>query len=130
MVKITTSQNIHLLYVGLLDYLKKVSPHPSPQPSEAIWRRRGSQDPDQGQGWHLSGDGSLGAGPRPLPLPPRRGGAAAPFRPVAPRTDPCFGTPLSGGTVYLSANLLFATSKGISWDMSELFRFSRVYLMA
>lgn len=28
MIKITTSQNIHMLYTDLLDYLKKVSPSP------------------------------------------------------------------------------------------------------
>lgn len=32
MIKITTSQNIHLLYVDLLDYLKKVSPLPQSSP--------------------------------------------------------------------------------------------------
>jgi hypothetical protein len=36
MVKITTSQNIHLLYLDLLDYLKKVSPSPW-GPREPSW---------------------------------------------------------------------------------------------
>lgn len=37
MIKITTSQNIHLLYVDLLDYLKKVSLSPQPSPREPTW---------------------------------------------------------------------------------------------
>lgn len=40
MMKITTSQNIHLLYVDLLDYLKKVSPHTlHPSPKEPSWSK-------------------------------------------------------------------------------------------
>lgn len=41
MIKITTSQNIHLLYVDLLDYLKKVSLSPAAQPQGAQLASRG-----------------------------------------------------------------------------------------
>lgn len=42
MIKITTSQNIHLLYVDLLDYLKKVSPLAQAQGAQLGGRGRGS----------------------------------------------------------------------------------------
>ena len=43
MVKITTSQNIHLLYVDLLDHLKKVSPLTPHPETETTSRSQGAQ---------------------------------------------------------------------------------------
>lgn len=132
MVKITTSQNIHLLYVGLLDYLKKVSPSPQPpaQGSHLASGAGGLRTQTRCRAGISVGTGASGQDHAPCP-PPRGGeGLQLPSGRCAPRTDPCFGTPLSRGTVYLSGNLLFATSKGISWHVSELCGFSRMYFLA
>lgn len=58
-IKITTSQNIHLLYLDLLDYLKKVRPAPgSPSPgSPAGWAGPGLR-PSPCAGRDLGCDGN------------------------------------------------------------------------
>lgn len=59
MIKITTSQNIHLLYVDLLDYLKKVSPLTQAPGAQLDGRGRGSPAaPTRAKGWDLDRDGT------------------------------------------------------------------------
>ena len=67
-IKITTSQNIHFLYMDLLDHLKKVSPltsHPNTccrilvPGSLTGLEGRDSQAPGRVQDWDLRGGGVL-----------------------------------------------------------------------
>lgn len=67
-IKITTSQNIHFLYMDLLDHLKKVSPlTPHPNTCRRILvpgnltalEGRDSQAPGRVQDWDLRGGGVL-----------------------------------------------------------------------
>lgn len=69
MIKITTSQNIHLLYVDLLDYLKKVSLSPAAQPQGAqlAGRGRGLRHQPVRRAGISVGTGASWAGPPPRP---------------------------------------------------------------
>lgn len=99
MVKITTSQNIHLLYVGLLDYLKKVSPSPQPpaQGSHLASGAGGLRTQTRCRAGISVGTGASGQDHAPCPPAPRRGGAATPFRPVCPKDRPLLWDPTEQG---------------------------------
>ena len=70
-IKITASQNIYLLYVDLLDYLKKVSPlTPHLSPGRSSGPEGGSLRPQPARRARISvGTSASRAGP-PLPPPP------------------------------------------------------------
>ncbi|XP_030896878.1 coiled-coil domain-containing protein 183 isoform X2 [Leptonychotes weddellii] len=111
MIKITTSQNIHLLYVDLLDYLKKVSPlTPHPSPGKPSGREHRSLRPQPRCSASQWGQEPLGQGH--APRPPAGEGLQLSFRPVCPKDRPLLWAPAEQGHhVSVCGNLLVASSK-------------------
>lgn len=86
MMKITTSQNIHLLYLDLLDHLKKVSPLTLHRSSREPSWPGGAGGPGPSPGAGLGSPWGRDAGQR------RPRGLKLFSRTVTPgRTGPCFG---------------------------------------